>query len=68
MHSLADAARAARALQSAATVERLHVAHRSAPRGPDADDPWQLQTDVMVAAVDDAVAALRPLAGRHTPD
>ena len=64
MRALADAARAARTVESTATFERLHAACGSAQRDLDLDDPLQRQTSVMVAAVDDAVAALRELARR----
>jgi uncharacterized membrane protein YccC len=67
MRALADAARANRALESMVAFERLRAARASAQRGLDPDDPLQLQANVMVAAVDDAVAALRPLADRPAP-
>lgn len=64
MHALADAARAAQPVEAKAAFERLHPAHGSAQPGGDADDPLQLQVGVMIAAVDDAAAALRLLVGR----
>jgi uncharacterized membrane protein YccC len=59
MRTLADAARMARAGGPLEGFKRLHAAYGSVQRELDADDPLQLQVGVMVAAVDDAVAALR---------
>jgi uncharacterized membrane protein YccC len=66
MRALANAARADRAVESMAAFERLHAAGAFAHRELDADSPLQLQTEVMVAAVDDAVAALRTLSVGQT--
>jgi uncharacterized membrane protein YccC len=64
MRALADATRTARAVESAVALERLHAAHGSAQRELDADNELHMQAGVMVAAVDDAAAALRQLAAR----
>jgi uncharacterized membrane protein YccC len=67
MHALANAARAAPAVEPTGAFERLHTAHGSAQRELAADDPLHVQVGVMVAAVDDAVAALRPLVTGTAP-
>jgi uncharacterized membrane protein YccC len=59
MRALADAARSVRPVEPTAAFERLHAAGRSAQHELDLDDPLQQQASVMVAAVDDAVAAMR---------
>ncbi len=61
MHALADAARAVRARGATAPLERLHSAHDAVQRELGCDDPLVLQAAVMVAAVDDAAAALHDL-------
>ena len=61
MRALADAARAVRPAEPTTAFERLHAAHRCAQRELDPDDPLRLQVSVMVAAVDNAVAAMRGL-------
>jgi hypothetical protein len=68
MHALADAARAARAVEPAVALERLHAAHGSAQCELGRDNELREQARVMVAAVDDAVAALRQLAARGERD
>jgi hypothetical protein len=45
----------------ATALQRLHAAQAVAQRQLDADDPLQQQANVMIAAVDDAVTALRQL-------
>ena len=64
MRAVADAARSVQPVAPTAAFERLHASCRAAQRELDPDDPLQLQASVMVAAVDDAVAALGELAGR----
>jgi hypothetical protein len=67
MRALADAARAVRPVEPTVAFERLHAACRSAQRALGADDPLRLQASVMVAAIDDAVAAMRRLGPVATP-
>jgi uncharacterized membrane protein YccC len=61
MRALADATRAVPAVEPMAALQRLHAAQAVAQRQLDADDPLQQQASVMIAAVDDAVTALRQL-------
>jgi uncharacterized membrane protein YccC len=66
MRTLADAARTVRVLDWPHAFEGLRAAHRTLERELDANDPFQLQAGVMVAAVDDAAAALRRGSTRNT--
>ncbi|MFZ0385005.1 MAG: FUSC family protein [Solirubrobacteraceae bacterium] len=70
MHALADGARTARTartVEPTGALERFYAAHDSAQRDLDPHDPLLVQARVMVAAVDDAGAALRRLAERLSP-
>jgi uncharacterized membrane protein YccC len=64
MRAVADAARSVQPVAPTPAFERLRAARRAAQHELDPDDPLQLPASVMIAAVDDAVAALGELAER----